>query len=90
MKDLAAMKAFRALTLALLLAGLLAGCGNLEYKQEIQVIHSDQNGITIRAGSGTNPDQVATLYCQGMHKLMAPKGADVIDRYQKTYFYACL
>ncbi len=84
------MTEVRALTLALCLAGLLAGCGNLEYKQEIEVVHSDQKGIAIRAGSDTNPDQVATLYCQGMHKLMVPKGADVIDTYKKTYYYACL
>ncbi len=84
------MKSFCALTLALLLTGLLAGCGNLEYKQELTILRQDQNGITIRAGSDTTPDKVATLYCQGMRKLMVPKGADVIDHYQKTYYYACL
>ncbi|HXP13627.1 MAG TPA: hypothetical protein VN795_08200 [Stellaceae bacterium] len=78
------------MTLALLLTGLLAACGNLEYKQEIEVIRSDPNGITIRAGSDTDPDKVATLYCQGMRKMMVPKGADIIDRYKKTYYYACL
>ncbi|HXP13031.1 MAG TPA: hypothetical protein VN795_05165 [Stellaceae bacterium] len=84
------MKSFRALTLVLLLAGLLAGCGSWAYKQEIEVLRSDQNGITIRAGSAATPDKTATLYCQGMRKLMVPKGADVIDKYQKVYFYACL
>jgi hypothetical protein len=84
------MKTRRALTLALLLAGPLAGCGNLEYKQEIQVLSQNPNGITIRAGSDTTPDKVAILYCQGMHKLMVPKGADPLDNYQKIYYYACL
>ncbi len=84
------MKARRAPTLALLLTGLLAACGNLEYKQELTVLRSDPNGITIRAGSDTTPDKVATLYCQGMRKAMVPKGADIIDSYQKTYYYACL
>jgi hypothetical protein len=84
------MKACRAPILALLLAGLLAGCGDLEYKQEITVLRSDPNGITIRAGSDTYPDKTAILYCQGMRKAMVPKGADVLDRYQKIYYYACL
>jgi hypothetical protein len=84
------MKSRRTLILALWLAGLLAGCGNWEYKQEITVLRQDPNGIIIRAGSDTFPDKVATLYCQSMRKAMVPKGADAIDNFQKTYYYACL
>jgi hypothetical protein len=83
------MKAFRGHILALLLAGLLAGC-SWQYKEEITILHTDPDSITIRAGSSTRPDTVAILYCQNMRKLMVPKGADVIDEYQKTYYYACL
>jgi hypothetical protein len=89
MKRLGPMKAFRALALALSLTGLLAGC-SWEYKQEIEVLRSDPNGITIKAGSDTTPDRVAVLYCQNMRKMMTPKGADVLDEYQKIYYYACL
>jgi hypothetical protein len=88
------MKSYRAPILApiiaLGLAALLAGCGSWEYKQEINILKSDPNGIVIRAGSDTNPDRMATIYCQASHKLMVPRGADIIDQYQKVYYYACL
>ncbi len=87
------MKTFRVLTLALILAGplagLLAGCSWSE-KEDLEILGTDQDSITIRAGSSTRPDTVAVLYCQGMRKLMVPKGAETIDAYQKTYHYACL
>jgi hypothetical protein len=87
------MKTFRApilaLILALPLAGLLAGC-SWSAKEDLEILSTDQDSITIRAGSSATPDKVAILYCQGMRKLMVPKGADTIDAYQKTYHYACL
>ena len=79
------MKAFRVLILAL----LLAGCG-WSQQQDLEVLKSDQNGITIRAGMATTPDRVATIYCQNMGKLMVPKGADIISDYEKIFYYACL
>jgi hypothetical protein len=79
------MKAFRVLILALLLAGCSWGA-----KQDLEILKSDQNGITIKAGMETTPDRVATIYCQNMGKLMVPKGADIISDYQKIYYYACL
>jgi|HubBroStandDraft_6_1064221.scaffolds.fasta_scaffold5734959_1 hypothetical protein len=79
------MKAFR----VLILVFLLAGCG-WEAQQELEILKSDQNGITIKAGMATTPDRVATVYCQGMRKLMVPKGAEIISDYQKVFYYACL
>ncbi|MGA3304532.1 MAG: hypothetical protein ABSC26_00830 [Stellaceae bacterium] len=79
------MKAFRVLILAL----LLAGCG-WSQQQDLEILKSDQNGITIRAGMATTPDRVATIYCQNMRKLMVPKGADIISDYEKIFYYACL
>ena len=75
--------------IALSLAVLLAGCGWGE-SQDIEILKSDSNGIVIRAVRNTTPDRVATIYCQASHKLMQPRGADIIDQYQKVYYYACL
>ena len=74
---------------ALILAAFLAGCG-WQTGHELEVIKSDANGITIRAGAYTTPDRTATIYCQGMRKLMVPRGADYINNNQKIYYYACL
>jgi len=83
------MKNRRSLIFAVTLTTLLAGCG-LSDKEDIEILKSDPNGIIIRAGSDTTPDRVATLYCQASHKLMVPKGADIINQYKKVYYYACM
>ena len=80
------MKSFHILILAL----LLAGCGGWQAKQDLEILKSDENGITIKAGSATTPDRVAAIYCQNMRKLMVQKSSDIINTYQRIYVYACL
>ena len=66
---------------------LLGSCGGAE---TLQILRSDDEGMVIKAGSATDPVQIATVHCQNLGRLMQPIRREAISSKQMIYYYGCL
>jgi hypothetical protein len=68
---------------------LLGGCGT-SAAMNLEIMHSDENGIVIKAGFDTTPDRIATVHCQNLGRLMQPIRSEAFGTRQRIYYYACI